>query len=240
MIDTEVIVNFSNKKTLVFIDSADFESDFNCSPIHKHEMTEVHIVTCGSGEFIYDGERIQISENQMMIVPKDIYHQRNCYDFGTRVITFQTTAEVKKCRIVHTDKFIIEELKKAVLAYKNGIAGTKIPFYLGLILSDFAKSTEEPITSVQDREFLIHEFFTINYNKDVHLSDIAVVLNLSEKQAERTIKKITGKTFCQLLTDYRINAAKELMTKENYPLSRIAELVGYKSYSGFWKAYNNK
>ena len=61
---------------------------------------------------------------------------------------------------------------------------------------------------------------------------------MSEKQASRLIKKHMGATFSDVLSDYRLQAANRLLfgTPE-MSLTEVAEFVGYRSYSGFWKAF---
>ena len=49
--------------------------------------------------------------------------------------------------------------------------------------------------------------------------------------------KYTGRHFRGELTYRRIEAAKYLLATEKIKLREVAERVGYKSYSGFFKAY---
>lgn len=68
------------------------------------------------------------------------------------------------------------------------------------------------------------------------LSDLAARLYLSEKQTERLVLKHTGQTFKQKLSDTRVAMANVLIRETEMPLHKVAEYVGYSSYSGFWKA----
>ena len=92
--------------------------------------------------------------------------------------------------------------------------------------------------AVAKREFIIYEFFENRYNEDVTVFDLARELNLSEKQTSRLVEMYIGVGFSKALTNYRLNAAKQLLTSDkSLTMSTVAELVGYRSYSGFWKAF---
>ena len=66
---------------------------------------------------------------------------------------------------------------------------------------------------------------------------LAEELHISVKQAERLVVLHTGCTFNTALTNNRIRAAEFLMKTTSFSISEIANLVGYESHSGFWKAY---
>ena len=235
--NTEIIIQDNEKNLEVFIDEIKFENFFDSCPPHKHKMTEVQIITNGSADFDIDGNRITVNSLEMLIIPKDTYHQRCVCTENTKVIAFQTTAYAKKCKIFPLKKWLIFELKEEVDILRINKKSAKLPYYFGIILSEFTDLSKNSITTISDRKFLIHEFLTTNYDKDISLADLAKILNLSEKQTERTIQQTTGKNFRKLLAEYRIDAAKILIKSGELSLSQIAEKVGYKSYSGFWKAY---
>ena len=91
---------------------------------------------------------------------------------------------------------------------------------------------------VRDHAFIIREYIGYNYAKPITLEHIAKELCVSKKQAERLIERYTGKTFLELLTSERMRAAEQYLSlDEHIPLTKIAPLVGYQSYSGFYKAY---
>ena len=73
--------------------------------------------------------------------------------------------------------------------------------------------------------------------KNLSIKKLAKILNLSEKQTERTVKQIYGVTFKQKLTEKRINVAKDLLFETENSINKIAELVGYSSYNGFYSAF---
>ena len=105
-----------------------------------------------------------------------------------------------------------------------------------MFLSYFSANERLEAKEVTDYGFLIHEFFSIHYNEDIHLRDIANYLHLAERQSERLIIDYTGHSFRDELVATRMNMAKILFSTTDMSLSEISQYVGYKSYNGFWKA----
>jgi len=66
--------------------------------------------------------------------------------------------------------------------------------------------------------------------------ELARLLCVSEKQAERLILKHTGLPYKKAVIGRRREIANWLMENTDLPLTEIATRVGYKSYSGFYKA----
>ena len=116
----------------------------------------------------------------------------------------------------------------------------KLKAILAFILSDITEQKQKPLLPVLDREFNIREFFAKKYNQNVTVDDLARELRLSTKQTAREVKKYTGNNFCDELIKKRMEIAKLLITTTTLPLTKISELVGYSSYSGFYKAYHKE
>lgn len=235
---TEIIVPTEQKPTHVFINTTSVEVEFKACPLHKHNMTEVQIITSGVAKFDIDGNKINATDFEMVVIPNNTYHQRLESGEVTKVIAFQTDANINSFQKIPLKKCLVQELKNEIATLNLTGVSEKLPYYFGLILSEFSPISKNTVTSVQDRNFLISEYMSLNYDKDITLADVAKILNLSEKQSERIIKQYTGKNFRKLLAGYRIDAAKILIKNGELTLAQVAEKVGYKSYSGFWKAYN--
>lgn len=78
--------------------------------------------------------------------------------------------------------------------------------------------------------FLDH---ALNLNGEVRLQDLADFLALSPKQAARVLQKEYGKSFSLLLTEFRIQNAKNLLKNTDTSVGEIAEMVGYETSTGF-------
>lgn len=78
--------------------------------------------------------------------------------------------------------------------------------------------------------------------KDAELSrsKIAEMLGLSEGHLSQLVNSITGKSFIDYITSYRIEAAKEMLLKQefrNHTFEAIGMEAGFKSRSAFYSAF---
>lgn len=69
--------------------------------------------------------------------------------------------------------------------------------------------------------------------------EIAHTLNYSASYLSRHIKKTTGKTISQLITDEKLHLAQDLLANSNHSISDIAEQVGYASESHFFRTFKD-
>ncbi|HPO49206.1 MAG TPA: AraC family transcriptional regulator [Spirochaetota bacterium] len=82
-------------------------------------------------------------------------------------------------------------------------------------------------------------YLKINFrNKFSNLiSELSSKTEYSASSICHNIVADTGKTVGEWLTFYRIEGAKELLLKTNFPIRYVGEMVGYKSIQGFIKSF---
>jgi AraC-like DNA-binding protein len=85
---------------------------------------------------------------------------------------------------------------------------------------------------VEDAFFYRHRTLT--------LSDLASLLNLSQRQTQRLLRENFGKTFSQKLTDARMAAASQLLAGTDLSVTEIAERSGYSSIEHFSAAFHRQ
>lgn len=73
--------------------------------------------------------------------------------------------------------------------------------------------------------------------EDIYIADIARQVYLNEQYLMRTFKKTTGISILEFITGERLWLAKELLANTNYPINRVADMVGYGNYSYFTKIF---
>ncbi|MBQ4136479.1 MAG: helix-turn-helix transcriptional regulator [Clostridia bacterium] len=81
------------------------------------------------------------------------------------------------------------------------------------------------------------EFMRENYSKDIRLSDIAAVSDISAKYFCRFFKKMTDKTPIEYLVDYRIERASKMLISGKMPVTEIALSCGFNDLSYFIKTF---
>lgn len=235
----EFYLNVGDKKIEAFIYEGFLNAKTGVSPLHRHKYTEVHFTESGECRIVIGNDEFISSRGTVTVVPAGVSHRLSILSEGISHFAFFINYRVSEPMQSHVLPELLCELGGEIRAYEQAYDFSRIAPYLTFICKDVIKSETE-LREVDNREFLIHEFFIGGYNKDITLSDLASEMNLSVKQAARLVKKYTGMTFSKALARYRLNAAKQLMElSENLTLAEIAYAVGYKSYSGFWKAYRD-
>ncbi|MEZ5038721.1 MAG: ATP-binding protein [Saprospiraceae bacterium] len=103
------------------------------------------------------------------------------------------------------------------------------------------KPAEVAITST-DQRFLEKVAAAIEANMDNEffcVEDLAGTVAFSRSQLHRKLKALTGKSANELIRDFRLTRAKELLEKRAGNVSEIAIQVGYNSLSYFTRSFKN-
>lgn len=233
----EFNIHVNNKEIKIFTQLGFFNPYSITSNIHKHHYTEIHLNGNETSKFLVDDKHITVNAEQLLVIPAKTYHKQFSSNSTNASIAFQLSISVKDAFVCDSIPGIFDNLKKEIqMSQTSGLCG-KIPAYLTLLCTDILYDKNQKLLPIQDRQFIIHEFFSHNYATHATLSDLAAELNLSLKQTERLVTEYTGNTFRQEIASNRISAAKHLINTENITLADAAEQVGYLSYSGFWKAF---
>lgn len=85
-------------------------------------------------------------------------------------------------------------------------------------------------------EYVKH-YISEYYMKDIRLSDLALVANITGPYLSTVFKKAVGYSFSEYLVRFRINKAAEIIIQERIPLGEVARMVGYEDYAQFSKMF---
>lgn len=91
----------------------------------------------------------------------------------------------------------------------------------------------------QELLFAVYRFIDEHY-KDGMLSSLAEELHLDLYWLSRTIKKLTGKTYTELVQTKRLNQVAFLLNNTNMPISDVGYAVGYNNLSYFYRIFKNR
>lgn len=241
--NTEFTIELNGLHTNVYMQTGFFNHMDMSFPLHKHPMLEMHILLSGSAVLRYDTEDIILQESDVFCIPANILHSYQTFDKGAKRITFFINSEnlTMSTNKITFSKSILSLLCKEIEEYVLTAKDSKLKSLLSYICSDFfdieVQNTMRPITN---RELIIEDFFSKKFTSNARIDDLAKELMLSCKQTEREVKRITGNTFTAEIAKRKMNAAIILLQTTDLPITKISELVGYSSYSGFYKAYKRK
>ena len=245
-INYELSLDICGRRTKVFLQRGFFvhnvplgerPSPYSFPVPHLHNYAEIHIFVGEGIKLTYENEVMIPEPSSVILIPGGVYHSTDIPPSAVHC-AFQIDIPTDE-RVIKTlpTEFLTEftrEIQRSA-ATKNY---SGIEKYITFIASHFIPSSTLEMKKVADYAFIIHQYMALFYNKDILLSDLAERLHISEKQTARLVLKHTGKKFSDALTSYRMSAAEQLInTYPDMPISKVATLVGYQSYSGFWKAY---
>ena len=83
---------------------------------------------------------------------------------------------------------------------------------------------------------IIEDAFFYRY-RDLTLTDLAGLLNLSARQTQRLLQQHFGKTFSQKLTEARMAAASQFLLTTDLSITAISERLGFSSIEHFSAAF---
>lgn len=78
------------------------------------------------------------------------------------------------------------------------------------------------------------------FREDVTLEDVSAKFQANPSYLSRAIKKETGRGFVEILTELRLDTAKQLLERPDTKVYAVAEQVGYKDYSYFYQVFRKR
>ena len=93
--------------------------------------------------------------------------------------------------------------------------------------------------SKHSRYYHIEMWFARNFAKQITEGDLAREISLSERQLSRVFADIYGMSFREKLVEVRLHRAAQLLEQTELNIDKIAQAVGYRSFSGFHRAFVN-
>lgn len=81
------------------------------------------------------------------------------------------------------------------------------------------------------------QYINQNYASNIKLSDIANHVHMNESYLSTIIKKQTGYGFTDILSQIRVNHAKNMIENGSHSVNEIAERVGFSSWSYFSRVF---
>lgn len=87
---------------------------------------------------------------------------------------------------------------------------------------------------------VVLEYLKANYTRRITLEEIAGLVHMNASYVSRLLPRLTGKTFTELLTELRLEKAKELLRTTAAKNSEIAEAVGMENAKYFSQVFKQK
>lgn len=99
-----------------------------------------------------------------------------------------------------------------------------------LLLDEIKKHFEAPQVIETEKQIRIKSMLSYihrNFREKITLEEIAAAANISEREANRIFQKIIQQTPFEYLLNYRLNAAKELLSHSDLSITEISYRCGF-------------
>ena len=146
--------------------------------------------------------------------------------------------------LFHIDETVMDIFWDMIREYLQ-----KPPFYEQIILSDMIKlfaelirrnSAPEETPKSEHAELSEILSYMQQHCADVTLRELSETFNYSYVYISRMLKKETGKTFSDLLTEVRLQRACNYLRNSTISAETISELIGYSDVSYFYKVFKRR
>lgn len=195
-----------------------YDSDFIINIIFKKSFVEKHFLD------------IMAKDNTMF----DFFFH---YIYGIHdnddYILFQKTEK---------NKYLIESI---IMEYcdKSHMYQQMITGYLIALFAEFARQSEQnknPLSQAGNRDISDILLFIKQQFTTVTLNQIAKRFNYSPNYLSRLIKSTTGKTFKEIVLDYKLECVKNLLASTNLSIEKISGILNFKDSFYISKLFKKK
>lgn len=232
----ELPINNGSKTHRAFLSDNFFHPAVFSSILHKHDYTECHAVI-GTATYQIEKETYTLTNGDVLLIPKGEIHYCTFVAPNSLRISFQIDLNINTTCVKNVGDVLLKSLLNEIKSCQKSGRYTGVAGYISLICDAFEIDVPLNPIPISDYGFLIREFFSLRYTENVSLSDLADILHLSERQTERRVFIHTGNSFRKELIETRMRTAQHLRETTDMSLAAIAKYVGYSSYPGFWKAF---
>lgn len=195
--------------------------------MHECKSEEIHEITIQFHRDLFD-EKFLL-RNQMSFI-------RSMFERSSRGISFSTeTINLLKPRLLNLSQTNGFSSIMELLSILHDLSVSRN--MRTLTTSTFANENANYDSRRIEKAF---EFMKNNYEKEISLTEIAKIVNMSVVSFSRFIKKRTGKTFIDSLNDIRLGHTSRLLIDTRLSIAEISYRCGYNNMSYFNRVFKKK
>ncbi len=235
--------------------------------IHSHPYYEIIVVIEGKLRIgLLDDEDIELEKGGLCVIPPKCYHS-TCAEGGLpkmlairfsygRVSGDGRIYDVFCRALEHISEPTCfdtpENLPSVLLDLRREMMGKAFGWeymcrsllqrlYIEIfrLLSDDSAEETNYVSddSKHSRYYRIEMWFADNYSNQITEDDLAREVAISKRHLSRVFADIYGMSFREKLIEVRLHRAAQLLEQTEMNIADIALAVGYKSFSGFYRAF---
>lgn len=221
-----------------------------------HEYHELILFLGGEVDFYSDEMHVTLEPNQLIIVPKERYHQivikGSESDYKRCVFSFYETPNIKdflsqsfyNVRIVEASRYILTLFDKAIELTKSELSNAPknllLSSVLTLLINEIScEVTQKASIVMTNRSPILTkciDYINENLFDDLSINKLAKVLHVSESTISHAFKKeMKISPYRYILQKRLVNAQNRIANGES--ATSVALDCGFSDYSGFYKQY---
>lgn len=225
---------------------------------HLHDETEIVLVEDGEIELALDHNTTVLKKGEIAIIPckviHNLYTKKSSKTYVIKLFPIVDIEEIKLksyilskkdenySEIINIIQNIMNEDNAKVSEYELAvnICAEQIFLFILRKLKQIPLENRDKIRMQKESKFLnnINAYLEENYKKNISLEDVSNHLGLTKSYFCRYFKNITGTSFWNYYTLFRLEKAIELIKNvENENLISIALECGFNNVRSFNKAF---
>lgn len=252
---------FTNKH--IFDVSLKFETLNSEEPLHSHNYKELILVVDGEGILQINGITIEVPDGSLLYLqpihvhslsPKGKFVSFYKIEFSVAMALYLNVCDTEKIDGVFNTEysvpivtlseddavFLISFLDRYINSHSNFQNLVNISIISALI-STFKQYALPIIKDMQIKDQPIAwkalSYMSVNYYKDLNLTDVAALVDASGSQLNSALKLLSGMSFAQVLNLMRVTSSESMMQFTNLSTKQISRLVGFKNDASFYKQF---
>ncbi len=234
----------------------DFHSIKPMSLFTSKPFRTIHIIFSGKGSYLLNGKKYQLHGGQMFFTPANTpicYFPEENDPWRYVWFSFSSESLTQYMPLLHLDADNpVHDLKHPDTIFglleksfsDPDTESNRIFSFLSTFMQILALEAD-PIESDESEKMLyirsIKECIESNYSsQDFSVDMLCDILHLSHSYICRIFRASEGMTIIGYIEDTRLQHACELLIDTDYPVSRIANLCGYRDPLHFMKCFKKK
>lgn len=243
---------------LLYVTKARSDKDWH-SMEHAHYFAELFYITKGSGNFLINSEKIPVCEKDLILVNPNVPHT----ELGSRQNPWEYIAlgieglQFSPAESSRPDDYSIHHLDSAgrqIITCLDSLlreARQREENYtlvcqklLELLLLYISRHTQQELLAAPPKKAsrecrLVEQYINEHYAEDITLESLSAMTHINKYYLAHAFKAYKGRSPISYLTQKRLSESMHLLESTNYPVTKIAGMVGYSSQSYFSQAFRS-
>jgi len=217
---------------------------------HIQEISDIELVLVGSslshGWFTHNCTTKNIKEftiqfhkdlfDDLLLKRNQLHHIRNMFENSQRGISFsaETVKRISPRIIALNKKTGFDSILELLSIFHDLSTSREMK-----LLSD-TTFTKEKFTHNSRRIEKVFDYMNNNFHREISLEEVSKVANMPNVSFSRFIKKRTGFTFVESLTEIRLGHVSRMLIDTTHSIAEIAYKCGFNNIANFNRIFKKQ